>query len=126
MGAQVLPKALAAFWGAGEMCDARLLVQGGVFNVHRLVLAAASPRFATAFRTLDDRPHEVAGTPEAVSAVLEYLYFGAVSVPEAMLEPMRALAEQLELSALLSDVRAIIATKARLPPSCSPSLPPTL
>ena len=98
------------------MCDAKLLVQGNVFNVHRLVLAAASTRFATAFKTLDDKPLEVEGSPEAVSVLLEYLYVGKVSVSEAMLEQMRALAEQLKLSSLLSDVRAIIATKVRTPP----------
>ena len=121
--AQVLPKAVADFWRAEEMCDAQLLVQGQIFNAHRLVLAAASTHFATAFKAPDDIPLEVEGSPEAVSVLLEYLYVGKVSVSEAMLEQMRVLAEQLALSSLLSDVRAIIATKVRAPPPLS--LPPS-
>jgi len=80
---------LQQMWQEKEFSDAELISQGHAFPVHRAVLCKASPVFAAAFRgsmreATTARVDIPEADPEAVEAMLRYIYAGAIRPEEAV------------------------------------------
>lgn len=94
-------------WTSRKFADAKVVCAGTQFRVHRAILCQASPVFDSAFsgsmREAADAQFEVKNsTPEAVEAMLKYMYTGEVPAgPELMTLPLLELAAQYELTRLL-------------------------
>jgi len=103
-----------------EGADCTIAVGGKTFKAHRAILCARSPAFGPMFRpgsvfdeALKGRLAITDSTPEAVGAMLQYLYTGRVVWPEsgvdALQEAVLKLADKYALLDLKSHVEGLLA-----------------
>ena len=115
-GGTPFPPRAVAYWRDEKFCDAKLRVEGKVFEAHRLVLAAGSDFLAAQFEhpemTRDKTaPLELPEMPAAAfGAALEYLYDGACALQdEALLVPLLQVAHRLQIVPLIdAAVKAVV------------------
>ncbi|CAB1326478.1 unnamed protein product [Coregonus sp. 'balchen'] len=90
-----------------DFCDVRLRLEGRVFSVHKLVLAASSPYFSALFSggmsEADKEEVQILGVEAPVFEVLlEFIYTGMINVTVENMQELMVAADMLQLSEVVS------------------------
>ena len=112
---------LVELWRERTLCDAKILVEGETFHVHRNVLAATCDYFAALYCRADysadvTGPLTLDGlSADAFHALLSFVYSGRCELTEEMLlTPLLEAATRLQVMPLIRETSAAI--EARLSP----------